>query len=171
MDGRQKVLEDCCTSTNKIVMVLPEIAKIVVATDAITTTLWGSQYHLQLPPCLQYLHGCYLNIKFHLYFWFCSYSCLFEAGYDIMEPAGASSSGPWGPAAKSNVADCMTYLDSKFYSPVALLSTQINVLGLNNPDINGFTWYAGTCYPKIKNFYVKENVIVDGAQSGLHPCP
>ena len=123
MDGRQKVLEDCCTSTNKIVMVLPEIAKIVVATDAITTTLWGSQYHLQLPPCLQYLHGCYLNIKFHLYFWFCSYSCLFEAGYDIMEPAGASSSGPWGPAAKSNVADCMTYLDSKFYSPVALLST------------------------------------------------
>ena len=24
--------------------------------------------HLQLPPCLQYLHGCYLNIKFNLYF-------------------------------------------------------------------------------------------------------
>ena len=70
--------------------------------------------------------ACYQDIKFHLLrFSFCSYSCLFEAGYDIMEPGGASSTGPWGYAAKSNVADCMTYLDSKSkcQCPVALLST------------------------------------------------
>ena len=38
MDGRRKVLEDCCTLTNRIVRVDPRTASIAAVTDVITTT-------------------------------------------------------------------------------------------------------------------------------------
>ena len=64
-------------------------------------------------------------------------------------------------------------------------SITIPSAGLNNPDITGWTFWSGKCHPKIKNWEIKmtgaqftndgavavKPVMVEGAISGVYPCP
>ena len=102
-----------------------------------------------------------------------------------------TSAGDWNQhgtavAGDDIVAECIELIESrKPTQTIVGFKFSILLSGLNNPDITGWTFWSGKCHPKIKNWEIKmtgaqftndgavavKPVMVDGAVSGVYPCP